>query len=301
MFGEKARRGLTVKKHSEEKIKETIRTRGDYSDVKHRTIFHDLMDSKTLPEEDKSVRRFVQEAQLLLVAGTVTTATALASAIVYLLLDEKRLVVLMQELESAMPDITKPCKEAELESLPYLVCPVSFLGVSGALLKTDKLQSAVIEETLRLVSGVSYRLTRSALTETLQLGDWTIPPNVGLILNKTFYHLTVGIDSSIHAWAPNPPLAKNLPRTMVLHPRALAHLPTSFLFHHPQSSSATRRNSTSEPQVPDLFLQRHEKLYWSAIGACGTVYDVSECAENVCEVGERCHWESGGDEGNEVV
>jgi cytochrome P450 len=126
------RRGLTVKKHSEEKIKETIRTRGDYSDVKHRTIFHDLMDSKTLPEEDKSVRRFVQEAQLLLVAGTVTTATALASAIVYLLLDEKRLVVLMQELESAMPDITKPCKEAELESLPYLVCPVSFLGVSGA-------------------------------------------------------------------------------------------------------------------------------------------------------------------------
>ena len=72
-------------KHSEEKIKETIRTRDDYSDVKHRTIFHDLMDSKTLPEEDKSVVRFVQEAQLLLVAGTVTTATALASAIVYLL------------------------------------------------------------------------------------------------------------------------------------------------------------------------------------------------------------------------
>lgn len=39
-------------------------------------------------------------------------------------------------------------------------------------------QTAVIQETLRLVSGVSYRLTRSAPTESLQLGDWTIPPNV---------------------------------------------------------------------------------------------------------------------------
>jgi cytochrome P450 len=89
--------------------------------VKHRTIFHDLLDSRTLPEKDKSPERFAQEAQLLLVAGTVTTATALASAIVYLLLDEKRLIVLMEELEGAMPDITKPASEAELEALPYLV------------------------------------------------------------------------------------------------------------------------------------------------------------------------------------
>jgi cytochrome P450 len=90
--------------------------------VKHRTIFHDLLDSRTLPEKDKSLERFAQEAQLLLVAGTVTTATAIASAIVYLLLDEKRLIVLMEELEGAMPDITKPAREAELEALPYLVC-----------------------------------------------------------------------------------------------------------------------------------------------------------------------------------
>ena len=103
------------------KIGETIKSRGDYSNVKHRTIFHDLLDSRTLPEQDKSLERFAQEAQLLLVAGTVTTATALASAIVYLLLDEKRLIVLMEELEGAIPDITKPAKEAELEALPYLV------------------------------------------------------------------------------------------------------------------------------------------------------------------------------------
>jgi hypothetical protein len=89
--------------------------------VKHRTIFHDLLDSRALPEKDKSLERFAQEAQVLLIAGTVTTATSLASAIVYLLLDEKRLIILMEELEGAMPDITKPASEAELEALPYLV------------------------------------------------------------------------------------------------------------------------------------------------------------------------------------
>jgi cytochrome P450 len=105
------------------KIKETIASRGDYSNVKHRTIFHDLLDNQSLPDEDKSVRRFSEESQLLLVAGTATTATALASAIVYLLLDEKRLQVLLRELEEAIPNITKPAKEAELENLPYLVQP----------------------------------------------------------------------------------------------------------------------------------------------------------------------------------
>jgi cytochrome P450 len=133
------------------------------------------MDNKSLSEEDKSLARFSQEAQLLLVAGTVTTATALASAVVYLLLDEKRLIILMEELEKAMPDIARPAKEAELEALPYLA---SFPSFTSSKHQTDIFQSAVIEETLRLVSGVSYRLARSAPTETLQLGKWTIPPNV---------------------------------------------------------------------------------------------------------------------------
>jgi len=86
------------------KIKEKINSRGDYSNVKHRTIFHDLLDNRSLPvpEEDKSVKRVSQESQLLLVAGTVTTATALALAIVYLLLVEKRLQVLLEELEAVV-------------------------------------------------------------------------------------------------------------------------------------------------------------------------------------------------------
>lgn len=96
-------------------------TLGDFSDAKHRTIFHDLLESSILPPEDKTVDRLWQEAQLLLSAGTVTTATSLSSALVYLLLDPERLQILLQELENAVPDITKPMKQAELERLPYLV------------------------------------------------------------------------------------------------------------------------------------------------------------------------------------
>ncbi len=108
-------------KHCIEKIKETMNSRGDYRSVKYRTIFHDLLDCPTLPEQDKTVDRLGQEAQLLLAAGTVTTATAISSALVYLLLDLKRLQILLEELETAMPSITGSLKESELEQLPYLV------------------------------------------------------------------------------------------------------------------------------------------------------------------------------------
>jgi len=68
------------------------------------------------------VDRLWQEAQLLLAAGTVTTATTISSALVYLLLDQERLIVLLGELEEAMPVTSKPVKTSELENLPYMVC-----------------------------------------------------------------------------------------------------------------------------------------------------------------------------------
>ena len=108
---------------------------GDFRDVKHRTIFHDLLDSAILPAEDKTVDRLWQEAQLLLSAGTVTTATSLGSALVYLLLDPPRMQVLLKELETAMPDITKPKKQGELEQLPYLVS-VGHMSLTGRDLLT---------------------------------------------------------------------------------------------------------------------------------------------------------------------
>jgi hypothetical protein len=93
---------------------------GDFRDFKHQTIFHELLESPVIPPEDKSVDRLWQ-AQLLLAAGTVTTAISISSALVFLLLDPDRLKVLLEELDIAMPDVSKPAREADLERLPYLV------------------------------------------------------------------------------------------------------------------------------------------------------------------------------------
>jgi cytochrome P450 len=80
-----------------------------------------LLDNSILPKEDKSVSRLWEEAQLLIAAGTVTTAASISSAFVYLLLDPKRLQVLLEELEMAIPIPSKPPRQAELEQLPYIV------------------------------------------------------------------------------------------------------------------------------------------------------------------------------------
>ncbi|KUJ14554.1 cytochrome P450 [Mollisia scopiformis] len=157
-----------MKRHCIKKIQDTIATRDDFTNLKHRTVFHELLDNQSLPESDKTVNRLWQEAQLLLTAGTATTAAALASVFVYLLLDQERLAVLLEELEFAMPDINKPISATDLERLSYL--------------------HGVVQETLRLVSGVSYRLTRSAPTETLQIGEWTIPPDTAVSMHYPLIH-----------------------------------------------------------------------------------------------------------------
>lgn len=148
----------------------------DFKDAKYRMIFHDLLENTVLPPEDKTVDRLWQEGQLLLSARTLTTATTILPALVYLLLNPERMQVLLVELEAAIPNITQPKSQAELERLPYFVrarIPYHYDN-----LVANYLQSAVVTETFRLVCAVSARLARSAPTEALQLGGWTIPPNV---------------------------------------------------------------------------------------------------------------------------
>lgn len=192
VFGPGMAKFNLMKRHCIKKIQETMSTKSDFLNVKHRTIFQELLDNQSLPESDKSVDRLWQEAQLLLAAGTVTTAGAISAAFVYLLLDQERLTALLEELQYAMPDINKPLAAAQLEQLPYL--------------------TGVVQETLRLISGVSYRLTRSAPTETLQLGKWTIPPNTALSMHYPLIHHSPAVYPEPWSfiperWLPSPPPA----------------------------------------------------------------------------------------------
>ena len=104
-----------------------------------RTIFHELL-TGDLPEQEKKLERLWQEGQIVIGAGTETTAWALSVILFYVLDDYKILGKLRNELEAAIPDIDERVSWNRLEQLPYL--------------------SGVICEGLRLSYGVSTRLQR---------------------------------------------------------------------------------------------------------------------------------------------
>ncbi|KAI2628686.1 putative cytochrome P450 [Hypoxylon sp. NC1633] len=103
------------------------------------TIFHELLESN-LPDSEKSASRLWQEGQIIIGAGTETTAWTLSVIFFYVLNDRSIYEALMEELERAIPDSASRPSCNDLEKLPYL--------------------SACISEGLRLSYGVSTRLQR---------------------------------------------------------------------------------------------------------------------------------------------
>ncbi|KAI1342455.1 cytochrome P450 [Xylariaceae sp. FL0016] len=107
-------------------------------------VFADLIDSKVLPEEEKTMYRLSGEGFNFLLAGTETTAASL-TVITFHLLDKPHIYAkLMKALDGIDPS---NLKWSELEQRPYLW--------------------AVIHESLRMMPGVSHRSARIARTEDL--------------------------------------------------------------------------------------------------------------------------------------
>lgn len=112
---------------------------GNIGSGSERTIFHELL-MGDLPEREKRLERLWQEGQIVIGAGTETTAWALSVMLFYVLDDRQVLKNLRNELEAAIPDADERVSWNQLEQLQYL--------------------SAVICEGLRLSYGVSTRLQR---------------------------------------------------------------------------------------------------------------------------------------------
>ncbi|KAK1732034.1 hypothetical protein CTAM01_12799 [Colletotrichum tamarilloi] len=143
-------------------------------------VFADLMESKTLPEEEKSLYRLSGEGFNFLLAGTETTAATLTVVTYYLLAQPQTYARLMEQLHGLNPS---NLKWTELEQKPYLW--------------------AVIHESLRMMPGVSHRSARIAREEDLVYRtrdgkkEWLIPRGT-----------PVGMTSMINHWNeelfPNP-------------------------------------------------------------------------------------------------
>ncbi|KIW16416.1 hypothetical protein PV08_06468 [Exophiala spinifera] len=110
------------------------------------TVFHAILQGN-LPEREKSPDRLWQDGQVVVIAGTLTTAAALSEITFHLLRQPTELQTLKDELATAMTENAGLPDVAKLEQLPYL--------------------TAIIKEGLRLSSGISTRLQRIATDETL--------------------------------------------------------------------------------------------------------------------------------------
>lgn len=156
-----------------------------------RTIFHMLRDSD-LPLEEKSISRLCEEANVLIGAGSETSAKALTHTIFYLSTNPDILRHLREEIKDVMPDATTVPRWSVLEQLRYL--------------------TAVVTEGLRLSYSITTRLPRTA-NEPLIYKEWVIPPRTPI--SETLY--SVLVDPSVFPepekfdpgrWLEHPELSK---------------------------------------------------------------------------------------------
>ncbi|KAH6855617.1 cytochrome P450 [Chaetomium sp. MPI-CAGE-AT-0009] len=118
-------------------------------DPNQRTVLHSMIQSDTLPENEKTFTRLANDSLVLIAAGYVTTSSTLAQTLFHILTKDDVRTRLVAELRrTVMPSPTSPLPSvAELEQLPYL--------------------TAVVHEGTRIAHGVPGRLVRIAPDEDL--------------------------------------------------------------------------------------------------------------------------------------
>jgi cytochrome P450 len=129
------------------------------------TIFHELLKS-SLPAEEKTLDRLIDEAQAVVAAGQVTTTHFLTTLSYHLLANPFILQKLKSELDS-ISSSNLPSLQA-LENLPYL--------------------NAVLNESFRVSYGPTHRLQRISPDFDLQFQSWTIPKGTPVGMTSIFMH-----------------------------------------------------------------------------------------------------------------
>ena len=146
-----AEAAILAEQHSNESLPDPLQTKKS-----HNNIFRTIL-SSGLPGPDKQAARIAQEGFVVIAAGSDTTSRVLTNATYHVLANKSRLLPrLQQELVEAMPDFDSQPSLKTLESLEFL--------------------TAIIKEALRITAVLTSRLPVIAPVESLQYGDWSIPP-----------------------------------------------------------------------------------------------------------------------------
>ncbi|KAI0143997.1 cytochrome P450 [Hypoxylon sp. NC0597] len=111
-----------------------------------KTIFHEIIRSD-IPETEKQTKRLTDEAMVIVIAGSETTASTLAAIMYHMLTDRQLFARLRTELETVMPDRYELPVASKLDGLPFL--------------------NAIIQEAVRLYPGATHRQDRTCPDEEL--------------------------------------------------------------------------------------------------------------------------------------
>ncbi|EXJ73188.1 uncharacterized protein A1O5_02948 [Cladophialophora psammophila CBS 110553] len=161
-----------------------------YKSSPHQTIFHEILESN-LPEAEKSTSRLWQDGQVTVIAGTLTTASALSCTLFALLSQPELLRRLKLELAAAIPNPNRLPELTALEQLPFL--------------------TACIKEGLRLSNGVSTRLQRIDPDNPVVFVDRTkhrgkryvLPPGTPLSMTAMLVHFDESVFPQPLSFAPD--------------------------------------------------------------------------------------------------
>ena len=86
-----------------------------------RTIFYDILTNDSLRPQEMETQYLMDEAQIVIAAGTVTTAHILSVTCFHIVNNPEILATLQAELRTAMLDSQTQIPWQKLEQLPYLV------------------------------------------------------------------------------------------------------------------------------------------------------------------------------------
>ncbi|KAF3396638.1 Trichodiene oxygenase [Talaromyces pinophilus] len=162
---------------------EAIRNGQDtaYRTATHRTVFHELLDSKLLADE-LNPARLRDEAFSLVTAGSDTTAHVLRGTTYHISANPTIRQQLFNELKAAIPDPNNLPSLPELEKLPYL--------------------SAVIHEGLRLANPVTHRLVRQFPDKAFEYQGYMLPPNTTIGMSPNLVHFNEDKFPEPHVFKP---------------------------------------------------------------------------------------------------
>ncbi|KAF4236360.1 hypothetical protein CNMCM6805_005849 [Aspergillus fumigatiaffinis] len=161
--------------------RETLQKKRGVTREHRETIFDALLDPN-LPPSEKTLARLSEEGLIILGAGSETTANTMSLALYHLTNNPDVLEKLRAELKIVMPTPDTPAKWSDLEQLPYL--------------------TAVINESLRMAIGGSWRLPRISPNAPVRYGNYLIPAGTPMITASYFVHMNPTIFPDPHRFDP---------------------------------------------------------------------------------------------------